>query len=153
MEIKELLYHITYTLCFEFFLPPLMDWIHTFVTMNMTAEFILYTCLTFFFHIYISRLVRWINPSFNITAQRMLFPMVASTMLMHRFNLNSTSTLLNLKMVLFENLCIALLCKFCFPRLFHWILPSTDFTKEIFLFPILNVILEFYYFIPLQGLL
>lgn len=40
MEIKELLYHIAYTLSFEFFLPPLMDWIHTMVTMNMTAEFI-----------------------------------------------------------------------------------------------------------------
>jgi len=149
----ELCYHICYTLCFEFCLPSFMDWMNTFVTMNMTAEIIFYACLTLLFHFYLPWLVHRINPSFKITAEGMLPAIVIVIIVSYRLNCSFASTTMDLKMALFRNTCIAFVFKLLMPHVIHWVNPSLDVTWEFLLLPVLvAAIIEFHRWIPLSEL-
>ncbi|RHN77194.1 hypothetical protein MtrunA17_Chr1g0152111 [Medicago truncatula] len=152
MEMMELCYHICYTLCFEFCLPPFMDWMESFVTMNMTAEFIFYACLTLFIHLYFHRFIHWINPFINITTKGMLTPIVITIILFHRFDWSFASTPMDFKMALFSHICYGILFNLSIPRIIHWINPSSNVTNEFLLIPILSAIIEFHSWMPLSEL-
>jgi hypothetical protein len=129
-----------------------MDWMESFVTMNMTAEFIFYFCLSLIVQFYLPRLVHQINPSVKITAECMPPAIFMIIVISHRFNWTFASTTTDLKLVLLQHICLWLLSRVSIPHIIHWINPSSNINGELFLIPILVFIIEVHHSMRLSEL-
>jgi hypothetical protein len=125
-----------------------MDWVYASHPMIFETELIFCTCLVLFIHKYFDRFIHWIHPSINVT-KSILTPTVLTIVLSHRFSwFDASSTVEDHKMVLFQYICQAIITNLTMPRIFRWMDPSMDTTKEFFFAPFLALFLGFHNRMP-----